>query len=77
MRPWLRQMSAPMRECGAWRQYLQRSDMLTDLFCRFTNNTRELLLKISATTVPTADVGSEKEHVRNGFSGRRNPAGGV
>lgn len=33
-------------ECGARQRYLERSDMLTDLFCRFRNNTREFLLNI-------------------------------
>lgn len=38
--PWL------ICECGARQRYLERSDMLTDLFCRFRNNTCEFLLNI-------------------------------
>lgn len=33
-------------ECGAWQQYLERLDMLTNLFCYLGDNTRKFLLNI-------------------------------
>lgn len=43
-------------KCGAWQQYLERSNMLTNLFCYFGDNTHTFLLNILVTTVPTTEL---------------------